>query len=86
MQIATYCKFHTVPLLLLLLLFFLVLGVYTGDRQPQDQALFVVERHCFTDLLSGLESPCVCGLTLHPWGLVSLTQASIELLYTAYSQ
>ena len=51
-------------------------GVYVGDEHPEDQAMFVSEKCCFTDLVNGLSSPCWCGLTMKPWQLESATQVS----------
>ena len=51
-------------------------GVYVGDEHPEDQAMFVSEKCCFTDLVNGLSSPCLCGLTMKPWQLESVTQVS----------
>ena len=50
------------------------LGVYAGDKCPEDQAIFVTEKCCFADLVNGLSSPCLCGLTMKPWELESVTQ------------
>lgn len=52
------------------------IGVYISDEHPEDQALFVTERCCFTDLVEGLSSPCPCGLTIRPWALESVMQVS----------
>lgn len=51
-------------------------GVYVGDECPEDQVMFVTEKCCFTDLVNGLSSPCLCGLTMKPWQLESVTQVS----------
>ena len=50
--------------------------VYISDELCEDQALFVTERCCFSDLVEGLSSPCPCGLTIKPWALESVTQVS----------
>ena len=42
-----------------------------GDDHPEDQALFVTERCCLSNLVEGLASPCPCGLTIKPWALES---------------
>ena len=49
-------------------------GMFTGDSSPDDKLSFVTERHCFLDLLTGLASPCSCGVTGSPWSLDSVTQ------------
>jgi hypothetical protein len=51
-------------------------GVYVGDECPEDRAMFVTEKCCFTDLVNGLSSPCLCGQTMKPWQLESVTQVS----------
>ena len=62
-------------LLSVFLLYALLLGVYTGNIVQDDQNFFVTERHCMTDLLVELTSPCnYCGLTRNAWTTESLTQ------------
>ena len=51
-------------------------GVYVGDKCPEDQAMFVAEKCCFADLVNGLSSPCLCGLTMKLWELESVTQVN----------
>ena len=51
-------------------------SVYVGDTKEDDQSLFVTERHCFQDLLSGLASACPCGLAVNAWAFVSALQVS----------
>ena len=48
--------------------------MYTGDSSPDDKCSFVTERQCFLDLLTGLASPCSCGVTGNPWLSDSVTQ------------
>lgn len=50
------------------------IGVYVRDEHHEDQALFVTERCCFSDLVEGLSSPCPCGLTTKPWAVESVMQ------------
>ena len=57
------------------------IGVYISDEHPEDQALFVTERCCFSDLVEGLSSPCPCGLTIKPWALESVMQVSKNNYY-----
>eukprot|EP00731_Ephydatia_muelleri_P030535 Em0022g49a len=45
-------------------------GIYTGDEDPSDQDLFVVERNAFKRLCSGLVQHCGC-LTSPSWTLAS---------------
>ena len=52
------------------------IGVYISDEHCEDQALFVTERCCFSDLVEGLSSPCPCGLTVKPWALEAVMQVS----------
>ena len=49
-----------------------------GDDHPEDQALFVTERCCLSNLVEGLASPCPCGLTIKPWALESVIQVRIS--------
>ena len=42
-------------------------GMYNGDNTPEDQALLVTERCCFSNLLEGLYSPCPCEVTAKRW-------------------
>ena len=49
-------------------------GIFTGDETQDDSKLFLCERHCFTDLLQGLGTPCSCGLSNKPWIVESLVQ------------
>lgn len=49
-------------------------GIYTGDATPEEQSLFITEKHCFHDLVSGLGTPCPCGMTRNPWTLESMIQ------------
>lgn len=46
------------------------------DEHHEDQALFVTERCCFSDLVEGLSSPCPCGLTTKPWAVESVMQVN----------
>ncbi len=34
------------------------IGMYTGDDSPDDQYLFITEKHCCNDLMTGLASSC----------------------------
>ena len=49
-------------------------GIYTGDSNPEDKQFFVAERHCLLDLLTGLSTPCPCGVTGSPWTVDSIIQ------------
>ena len=49
-------------------------GIYIGDELADDQSLFITERHCFYDVITGLASPCPCGATKNPWMLDSVIQ------------
>ena len=55
-------------------------GVYVGDTKEDDQSLFITERHCFQDLLSGLASACPCGLAVNAWIFVSAVQVWSRVL------
>ena len=50
-------------------------GVYTHDDSPSNQSMLLTERHCFADLVTGLSSPCPCGMTRVPWTLEDFVQA-----------
>ena len=52
----------------------LILGIYTGDGIPEDESLFITEKHCFQDLVSGLGTPCPCGMARNTWILESVIQ------------
>ena len=45
------------------------LGIYTGDGIPEDESLF---KQCFQDLVSGLGTPCPCGMVRNTWTLESV--------------
>ena len=49
-------------------------GVYDGNSSPEEESLFLTERHCFDDLVSGLQSACPCGMTSKAWMLESVVQ------------
>ena len=55
-----------------------LIGIYTGDVSPDDQALFITERHTLVDLLGGLSSACSCGMTRNPWILESVIQVRMH--------
>ena len=57
--------------------------MYVDAGSPSDQSMFITERHCFSDLVSGLSSPCPCGMTRAPWTLEQCVQVRLEgiLLY-----
>lgn len=58
---------------------YIFVGVYLGDTKDDDQSLFITERHCFQDLLSGLASACPCGLAVNAWTFMSAVQVwSVE--------
>eukprot|EP00731_Ephydatia_muelleri_P008419 Em0004g757a len=35
-------------------------GIFTGDSNPEDQKLFIVEKRCFYNLCEGLVKHCTC--------------------------
>ena len=65
--------------------------IYTGNDSPRSEpSLFVTEKHCFQDLVSGLGTPCSCGLIRNPWVLESVIQVhkctrnSEKYIHTVY--
>ena len=57
-------------------------GVYIDDELPDDQSMFITERHCFYDIVTGLASPCSCGTVKNPWMLDSIIQV-VSAHYTS---
>ena len=53
------------------------LGGYTQDARPDDHDMLITEKCCFSDLVSGLNSSCSCGLTLRPWSVESIQQVCL---------
>ncbi len=51
-------------------------GMYEDGASSEEQSLFVSERHCFSDLVSGLTSPCRCGAT-RLWKVESVIQVCV---------
>ncbi len=49
-------------------------GMYTGDNSPDDQTLFITEKRCFDDLMTGLASSCSECLVRSCWRLDSVIQ------------
>ena len=60
------------------------IGVYTGDSEQDDQDLFITEMHTFRDLLAGLNTPCPCGMSMHPWFIYSILKVYVQYTYTMY--
>ena len=60
-------------------LFIMHVGVFTGDRDPSDQEMFVVEQKAFKHLCDSLVSPCSCHFSAAPWKLDKSVQ--VFLLY-----
>ncbi|XP_064383612.1 uncharacterized protein LOC135332186 isoform X1 [Halichondria panicea] len=56
-------------------------GMYTGDNSPDDQTLFITEKRCFDDLMTGLASSCSVRSC---WRLDSVIQKGhvIRVLYS----
>ena len=54
----------------------LFIGIYTGNTNQEEEAAFLTERFCFSDLLEGLKSPCPCGISNNAWVLSSLLQVN----------
>ncbi len=54
-------------------------GMYEDGASSEEQSLFVSERHCFSDLVSGLTSPCRCGAT-RLWKVESVIQVCVIII------
>jgi hypothetical protein len=52
-------------------------GVYAGDSTSTDSQLFICEYHALTDLLTGIKTPCTCGVSTHLWIIDSLVQVHV---------
>ena len=48
--------------------------MFKGNDSQDDEKVFLTERHCFSDLLEGVTSPCICGMTRKAWMVESLVQ------------
>ena len=49
-------------------------GVYTGDSDPSDQEMFIVEQMAFKHLCDSLVRPCSCHVSTAPWKLDKFVQ------------
>ncbi len=58
-------------------------GMYEDGASSEEQSLFVSERHCFSDLVSGLTSPCRCGAT-RLWKVESVIQVCVIQIMIMY--
>lgn len=58
-------------------------GIYNGNQPSEEESMFLTELHCFSDLLEGITSPCLCGMTRQAWMLQSLVKVS--LLFGGYT-
>ncbi len=54
--------------------------MYTGDDSPDDQSLFITEKRCFNDLMTGLASSCSECLIRSCWQLDSVIQ--VHFMYS----
>lgn len=48
--------------------------MYNGNESSTDEGMFLVEEHCFSDLLEGIATSCPCGMTRKAWMLESVVQ------------
>ena len=75
----------------MLIVYYSILGIFTGDSADDDQQLFVVERTAFRSLCSALVEPCRCWRTA-VWQLelfvqVHIIDLRVELFYNySYDQ
>ncbi|KAL5509808.1 hypothetical protein EMCRGX_G005238 [Ephydatia muelleri] len=56
-------------------------GVFTGDQDPDDQKLFVVEKKCFNDLCQGLTQHCSC-MCFPSWQVTTFIQVRLIHAFT----
>ena len=61
-----------------------LIGIYTGDSDPEDQALFITEKRCSNDLMTGLASNCSECLAKSPWSMESIIQKG-HVIRASYS-
>ena len=52
-------------------------GVFTGDSDPSDQEMFIVEKKAFKHLCDSLVRPCSCHFSVAPWKLDKVVQVFI---------
>ena len=57
-----------------------IVGIFTGDNDPDDQKLFVVEKRCFLNLCKGLLQHCNCNIS-PCWQVASFIQVRCIMLY-----
>ena len=59
----------------------LIIGIYKDETpSPENQcALFITEKHCFSELVTGLATPCPCGVTRNSWKLENVVQVERKL-------
>ena len=50
--------------------------MHVGDPKLEDEAAFLTERYCLTDLVDGLKTSCPCGISCNPWMMQSAVQVS----------
>ena len=56
-------------------------GVFTGDSNPNDQKMFIVEQKAFQCLCENLVRPCSCHWGVAPWRLDKFVQVSMHMIY-----
>ena len=59
----------------------LIIGIYKDKTPSPDNqcALFITEKHCFSELVTGLATPCPCGVTRNSWKLENVVQVERKL-------
>ena len=48
--------------------------MFTGDSDPTDQEMFIVEQKAFKHLCDSLVRPCSCHFSAAPWKLDKFVQ------------
>ena len=59
----------------------LIIGIYKDETPSPDNqcALFITEKHCFSELVTGLATLCPCGVTRNSWKLENVVQVERKL-------
>ncbi len=55
-----------------------------GNPKLEDEAAFLTERCCLSDLVDGLKSSCPCGLTSNPESVVQVRPNTLVCTFDVY--